>query len=68
MYAKKLSSMGYEKINELNDKYNISHYEITNMEEFEEFYASFALTYMNSDVILSDDMDYLCDLEERLHG
>jgi len=35
---KRLSAKGYKKINEINAQHNITFYEITNEEEFEEFY------------------------------
>ena len=35
---KRLSRKGYQKVNEINAQYNITFYEITSDEEFEEFY------------------------------
>ena len=35
---KRLSLKGYKKVNEINAQYNITWYEITSDEEFEEFY------------------------------
>ena len=34
---KRLSRKGYQKVNEINAQYNITFYEITSDEEFEEF-------------------------------
>lgn len=61
-----LSKMGYEKVNKLNEKYNITFFEITCMDEFRDFKDSFFTVAENSNIINTKDLQFMHKLCGRL--
>jgi hypothetical protein len=61
-----LAKKGYEQVNKLNEKYNITEYEITNMEEFKEFRDAFYTVAWNSSVIKQKDIDIMDKMCNKL--
>ena len=62
----KLGLKGYENLNKLNEKYNISQFGITNMDEFDEFRVNFWIIYSAGNMISTEDAEYIFDLEKVL--
>jgi len=61
-----LSREGYKKINELNDKYNISAYEIQSIPEVEEFYNNLQIVHGHSCIVSEDDINLMIKILEKL--
>ena len=61
-----LTNKGYEHINEVNNKYKISQFAITNMEEYDEWRDDFWHVYYDSDIINIEDARYIFMLDIKL--
>ncbi len=64
----RLSNIGYKVINELNEKYNISIFEITNMEEYEEFKNAFFVVAETTNIIDPKSLKIMTIINEGLNS
>jgi uncharacterized protein YlxP (DUF503 family) len=64
----RLSNIGYKVINELNEKYNISIFEITNMEEYEEFKNAFFVVAETTNIIDPKNLKIMTIINEGLNS
>jgi hypothetical protein len=62
----RLSKSGYEKINNINEKYKISCFEVTSMEEYDEWKDDFWRIFYTSDIIDIEDAKYVYSIDIKL--
>ena len=62
----RLSKSGYEKINIINNKYRINCFEITSMEEYDEWKDDFWRVFYTSNIIDNEDAKYVYKIDIKL--
>lgn len=67
--GKRLSAIGLEKVNEINFKYGngITMFEITDMEEFDQWKTVFFNVVNCSNIISKEDIDIVNEMIETIH-
>lgn len=61
-----LSIKGYEAVNKINDKYKLYPFEVTCMDEYDQFRDSFWIVQQNSDMIKHSDVEIIERIENGL--
>jgi uncharacterized protein YlxP (DUF503 family) len=66
--VKRLTPAGYKFVNEMNEKYNISFFEITDTEDVEQWIEDFISTSRSSNIISTEDLNKVIEIRDQLYS